>query len=55
LPCDVAAIHTAQVSSTGEVRVTAARRRDEASYRTAVDRAMAQLGRDQAAEQPSAV
>ena len=54
LPSDVAAIHTAQVSSSGQVLVTVALRRDEASYRTAVDRAMAQLDHGHAPAEPTA-
>jgi hypothetical protein len=41
LPCPADLVHTAQVGADGTVVVTTATRRDEASYRTAVDRAMA--------------
>jgi hypothetical protein len=43
LPADPALIHTAQVAADGVVTVTIATRRDEASYRTAVDRTMERL------------
>jgi hypothetical protein len=41
LPADVGLVHTVQVGAEGRVAVTTAHGRDEASYRTAVDRAMA--------------
>ena len=41
LPADVGLVHTVQVGAGGGVAVTTAHERDEASYRTAVDRAMA--------------
>ena len=41
LPADVGLVHTVQVGAGGGVAVTTAHQRDEASYRTAVDRAMA--------------
>ena len=41
LPADVGLVHTVQVGDGGRVAVTTAHDRDEASYRTAVDRAMA--------------
>ena len=41
LPADVGLVHTVQVGADGGVAVTTAHQRDEASYRTAVDRAMA--------------
>ena len=41
LPAGAGTVHTAQVGEDGAVTVTVARRRDEASYRTAIDRAMA--------------
>ncbi|HEX6786774.1 MAG TPA: hypothetical protein VF076_06230, partial [Acidimicrobiales bacterium] len=40
LPADVGLVHTVQVGASGRVAVTTAHDRDEASYRTAVDRAM---------------
>jgi hypothetical protein len=40
LPVDVGLVHTVQVGASGRVAVTTAHDRDEASYRTAVDRAM---------------
>jgi hypothetical protein len=43
LPADPALIHTAQVATDGVVTATIATRRDEASYRTAVDRTMERL------------
>jgi hypothetical protein len=43
LPFDVGFVHTAQVMPDRTVMVTVARRRDEATYRTAVDRAMAAM------------
>ena len=43
LPADPGAIHTAQVAADGVVSATIATRRDEASYRTAVDRTMERL------------
>ncbi len=41
LPADVGLVHTVQVGAGGGVAVTTAHQRDEASYGTAVDRAMA--------------
>ena len=41
LPADVGLVHTVQVGAGGSLAVTTAHERDEASYRTAVDRAMA--------------
>ena len=43
LPADVGLVHTVQVGADGRPAVTTAHQRDEASYRTAVDRAMALL------------
>ena len=43
LPVDPGLIHTAQVAADGVVSATIATRRDEASYRTAVDRTMERL------------
>ena len=43
LPAEAAAVHTAQVGPDGVLTVTVAARRDEASYRTAVDHAMARI------------
>ena len=43
LPADPGLIHTAQVAADGVVSATIATRRDEASYRTAVDRTMERL------------
>ncbi len=44
LPAAVGRVHTAQLGADGSVSVTVADRRDEATYRTAVDRAMALAG-----------
>jgi hypothetical protein len=43
LPADPGLVHTARVGDGGQVVATIASRRDEASYRTAVDRAMARI------------
>ncbi len=43
LPIERGLVHTAQIAEDGSITVTVAQRRDEASYRTAVDRAMARL------------
>ena len=43
LPADPGLVHTAHVAADGTVAVTVASHRDEASYRTAVDRAMARI------------
>ena len=43
LPADVGLVHTVQVGAGGSVAVTTAHQRDEASYRTAVDRAMVRV------------
>ena len=43
LPADVGLVHTVQVGADGRVAVTTAHQRDEASYRTAVDRAMVRV------------
>jgi hypothetical protein len=43
LPADATVVHTTQLRADGAPTVTVAQRRDEASYRTAVDRAMARI------------
>lgn len=40
LPAPAGMVHTACVGTRGDVRVTTAKQRDEASYRTAIDRAL---------------
>jgi hypothetical protein len=43
LPVGTAATHTVRIAESGSLRLTTARTRDEATYRTAVDRAMQQV------------
>ncbi len=55
LPADPGLVHTAHVGERGQVVVTIASRRDEASYRTAVDRAMVRIPGDPARSSTAAV